>query len=219
MARPALFLDRDGVINVDHAYVCRPEDFEFIDGIFELVAAAKRANYWVVAPTVEDEHVITHDSDSDRIENIILAIVVRCEHIRNPYFENVVLNYNYVACCISAAPLIGNNKFNNEIANRVIPVNRILNDGRTMRVTKIPMPCHDVRITQVGEHNFCSNNCRLRGGGERCHRIRINRNRWRSKRMYAAIRSCNRAHRARSASHSCARLPSGCARPEARAFR
>ncbi|MDO8412743.1 MAG: HAD family hydrolase [Gallionellaceae bacterium] len=51
MARPALFLDRDGVINVDHAYVCRPENFEFIDGIFDLVAAAKRANYWVVVVT------------------------------------------------------------------------------------------------------------------------------------------------------------------------
>lgn len=32
----ALFLDRDGVINVDHDYVYKPEDFEFIDGIFEL---------------------------------------------------------------------------------------------------------------------------------------------------------------------------------------
>lgn len=39
--RPALFLDRDGVINVDYAYVCRHEDFEFIDGIFDLCCAAQ----------------------------------------------------------------------------------------------------------------------------------------------------------------------------------
>jgi len=51
MARPALFLDRDGVINVDHAYVYQKENFDFIEGIFELVAAAKRAGYLVVVVT------------------------------------------------------------------------------------------------------------------------------------------------------------------------
>lgn len=47
----ALFLDRDGVINVDHAYVHKPDDFEFIDGIFELVAAANRAGYLTIVIT------------------------------------------------------------------------------------------------------------------------------------------------------------------------
>ncbi|WP_426321006.1 D-glycero-alpha-D-manno-heptose-1,7-bisphosphate 7-phosphatase [Pseudoduganella sp. R-43] len=51
MARPALFLDRDGVINVDHTYVYQKENFDFIEGIFELVAAAKRAGYLVVVVT------------------------------------------------------------------------------------------------------------------------------------------------------------------------
>jgi D-glycero-D-manno-heptose 1,7-bisphosphate phosphatase len=51
MKKPALFLDRDGVINVDHAYVHKKEDFHFIDGIFELVAAAKQAGYLVVVVT------------------------------------------------------------------------------------------------------------------------------------------------------------------------
>ncbi len=49
--RPALFLDRDGVINVDHAYVHRQEDFEFIDGIFELVRRARAASYRVFVVT------------------------------------------------------------------------------------------------------------------------------------------------------------------------
>jgi D-glycero-D-manno-heptose 1,7-bisphosphate phosphatase len=31
-ARPALFLDRDGVINVDQSYVFSREDFEWVDG-------------------------------------------------------------------------------------------------------------------------------------------------------------------------------------------
>lgn len=51
MSYPALFLDRDGVINVDHGYVHKPEGFEFIDGIFELVTAAKGAGYLVVVIT------------------------------------------------------------------------------------------------------------------------------------------------------------------------
>ena len=38
--RRALFLDRDGVINVDTGYVHRREDFVFADGIFPLCAAA-----------------------------------------------------------------------------------------------------------------------------------------------------------------------------------
>lgn len=36
----ALFLDRDGVINVDHGYVHRIDHFEFVDGIFDLCRAA-----------------------------------------------------------------------------------------------------------------------------------------------------------------------------------
>lgn len=49
--RPALFLDRDGVINVDHGYVIKVEDFEFIDGIFKLCASAKRAGFLVIVVT------------------------------------------------------------------------------------------------------------------------------------------------------------------------
>lgn len=38
--RQALFLDRDGVINVNHGYVCTPERTDFIDGIFALCKQA-----------------------------------------------------------------------------------------------------------------------------------------------------------------------------------
>jgi len=48
---PALFLDRDGVINVDHGYVYLKEDFEFIDGIFDLCRQAKQRAYLIVVIT------------------------------------------------------------------------------------------------------------------------------------------------------------------------
>ena len=33
--KKAVFLDRDGIINIDHSYVYKKENFEFCDGIFE----------------------------------------------------------------------------------------------------------------------------------------------------------------------------------------
>ena len=51
MGTPALFLDRDGVINVDHGYVHRIEDFEFIPGIFELCRAARALGHKLVVVT------------------------------------------------------------------------------------------------------------------------------------------------------------------------
>lgn len=49
--RPALFLDRDGIINVDHDYVHRREDFEFIDGIFDLCRCAQNLDYQIFVIT------------------------------------------------------------------------------------------------------------------------------------------------------------------------
>lgn len=47
----ALFLDRDGVINQDIGYLYRPDDFEFMPGIFSLCRKAKRKGYKIVVVT------------------------------------------------------------------------------------------------------------------------------------------------------------------------
>ena len=49
--RRALFLDKDGVINVDHGYVSTPERTEFIDDIFELCRSATKRGYLNVVVT------------------------------------------------------------------------------------------------------------------------------------------------------------------------
>lgn len=47
----ALFLDRDGVINVDKHYVHKIEDCEFMDGIFDLCRTAKEKGYKLIVIT------------------------------------------------------------------------------------------------------------------------------------------------------------------------
>jgi D-glycero-D-manno-heptose 1,7-bisphosphate phosphatase len=51
MSRPALFLDRDGVINVDAGYVFRQEEFEWIPGVFDTALTARALGLDVVVAT------------------------------------------------------------------------------------------------------------------------------------------------------------------------
>jgi len=49
--RPAAFLDRDGVINIDHGYVVRPEDLAFVTGAPAAIRRLNKAGYAVVVVT------------------------------------------------------------------------------------------------------------------------------------------------------------------------
>ncbi|HYH23543.1 MAG TPA: HAD family hydrolase [Azospirillum sp.] len=51
MPMKALLLDRDGVVNVDHGYVCSVERFAFVDGIFGLARRAVDLGYRVAVIT------------------------------------------------------------------------------------------------------------------------------------------------------------------------
>ncbi len=48
---PALFLDRDGVINVEKNYLHKIGDFEFIDGIFDLCRHYRERGFLIVVVT------------------------------------------------------------------------------------------------------------------------------------------------------------------------
>lgn len=51
MSTRALFLDRDGVINVNHGYVHKPEEMDFLPGIFALCRAAVQRGYRLIVVT------------------------------------------------------------------------------------------------------------------------------------------------------------------------
>ena len=49
--QPALFLDRDGIVNVDTDFLYKVEDVQWVKGIFELIAHARSLGYAVIIVT------------------------------------------------------------------------------------------------------------------------------------------------------------------------
>jgi D-glycero-D-manno-heptose 1,7-bisphosphate phosphatase len=49
--KKALFLDRDGVVNKEKGHLYKIEDFEFIDGIFEICREFKNRDYLIIVIT------------------------------------------------------------------------------------------------------------------------------------------------------------------------
>ncbi|TEW54555.1 D-glycero-beta-D-manno-heptose 1,7-bisphosphate 7-phosphatase [Psychromonas sp. RZ22] len=50
-AKPAIFLDRDGVINKDNGYVSQIDDFEFLEGVIESCIEFQKKGYLLVLIT------------------------------------------------------------------------------------------------------------------------------------------------------------------------
>jgi len=88
----ALFLDRDGIINIDHGYVSKIEDFEFTKGIFELLKLFIKKGYILFIVTnqsgigrgyysKEDFKILTEWMlDVFKKENIYIESVEYCPH-------------------------------------------------------------------------------------------------------------------------------------------
>lgn len=49
--RPAAFLDRDGVLNVDHGYVSRAADFQWLPGVIPALRRLQQAGFVLVVVT------------------------------------------------------------------------------------------------------------------------------------------------------------------------
>ena len=61
----ALFLDRDGVINVEKNYLYKIEDFKFIDGIFDLCQHYQTLGYIIVVVTNQSGIAREYYSEED----------------------------------------------------------------------------------------------------------------------------------------------------------
>ncbi|RWR00424.1 D,D-heptose 1,7-bisphosphate phosphatase [[Pantoea] beijingensis] len=48
---PAIFLDRDGTVNIDHGYVYEIDDFQFIDGVIDAMRELKAMGFALVLVT------------------------------------------------------------------------------------------------------------------------------------------------------------------------
>ncbi len=90
--RKALFLDRDGIINVDHGYVSTIDDFEFSEGIFTLLEYFRDAGYLLFVVTnqsgigrgyykASDFHILTEWMIEEfSKKNITIEKVFHCPH-------------------------------------------------------------------------------------------------------------------------------------------
>lgn len=65
MQPKALFLDRDGTINIDYGYVYQPEKFELINGIVELCLKAQEKGYLIIVITNQSGIARGYYTDDD----------------------------------------------------------------------------------------------------------------------------------------------------------
>ena len=65
MSKKALFLDRDGVINIEKNYLFKIEDFEFIDDIFEVCSYFKNKGFDIFVVTNQSGIVRGYYTEDD----------------------------------------------------------------------------------------------------------------------------------------------------------
>lgn len=88
----AIFLDRDGIINIDKGYVYRIDDFEFCDGIFDICRHFNTLGYALIVVTNQsgigrgyysenDFNKVTHWMlESFRRNQVHITAVYHCPH-------------------------------------------------------------------------------------------------------------------------------------------
>ncbi len=65
MSNKAVFLDRDGVINIEKEYLHKKEDFEFLPGVLETCRRLKEAGYLLVVITNQSGIARGYYTDED----------------------------------------------------------------------------------------------------------------------------------------------------------
>lgn len=95
MKTKALFLDRDGIINIDKKYVHKIEDFEFCEGIFELCDFFQKQNFTIFVATNQSGIARKYYSEKDfevlsaymlselNKQGIKIEKIYHCPHLEN----------------------------------------------------------------------------------------------------------------------------------------
>lgn len=68
MLKPAIFLDRDGVINIDDGYVYKISDFKWIEGAKEAIKYINNLGYYVIVITNQSGISRGYYSENDVIK-------------------------------------------------------------------------------------------------------------------------------------------------------
>jgi D-glycero-D-manno-heptose 1,7-bisphosphate phosphatase len=112
MGERAVFLDRDGVINVDRHYLHRVEDFEFIAGVPQALKRLQQAGWKLVVVTnqsgiargffTEDDYQRLTQHMTDRLAEagVRLDAVLHCPHLP----DATVAAYRIACACRKPAP-------------------------------------------------------------------------------------------------------------------
>ena len=109
---PAIFLDRDGTINIDHGYVHKIDDFQFIEGAIEAMAELKKMGYALVVVTNQSgigRGVYTEDQFMQLTEWMDWSLADRDVELDGIYFcphhpEAIVTNYREDCNCRKPKP-------------------------------------------------------------------------------------------------------------------
>ena len=127
----ALFIDRDGVINIDKVHVYKVKDFEFTEGIFDLCSRYIESGYLIMVITnqagiakglfSEDDFLMLTQwmKEQFRSRGILISKVFHCPHhpdftgpceCRKPEPGMILQAVNEFNLDISQCVLIGDNK-------------------------------------------------------------------------------------------------------------
>lgn len=95
MALPALFLDRDGVINEDYGYVYKPSDLKLIPDIDKILRYFKRLQYWLIVITNQSGVARGYYTLQD-VDKFHLAIQNKLEGIQSPKIDKFYICPHHV---------------------------------------------------------------------------------------------------------------------------
>jgi len=143
--KKAIFLDRDGIINIDKSYVYKKEDFEFYDGVFKTLRHFQSLGYILIIITNQSgigrgyyteedfQKLMAWVKDEFKKQNIDIKAIYHCPHkpdenctCRKPkpkMIESAIKKYNIDT---DASWMIGDKQSDIQAGNNANITNTIL---------------------------------------------------------------------------------------------